>query len=138
MPKKDYMKEMQDDSMRSEKMKSYKAKGMSERDALMKSMVSMKREKKEMEEATPVPVSPSSKDDYPYGLRISLEDDSLEKLGLKEMPEVGKSMKMEAMCKVCGTSSNQSEGDEGPRKRLEIQLTDMKLSPSGKKESKDA
>ena len=135
MSKKDYMKEMQDDSMRSEKIKSYKAKGMSERDALAKSMVSMKMDNKEVEEAGPA--SPSSKKDYPYGLRISLEDDSLEKLGLKEMPEVGKSMKMEAMCKVCGTSSNQSESDEGPRKRLEIQLTDMKLSPTGKKD-KDA
>lgn len=87
-------------------------------------MVSMKKSKAEMKEGD----HPASLGDeeYSYGLEISLDTDSLEKLGIKTLPEVGSEMLMMAKVKVTSISENTREGEE-PYKSVGLQITDMNL-----------
>lgn len=71
---------------------------------------------------------------YPYGLQIRLDKESLEKLGIKKLPEVGKSMKIEATVEVVSVHMNESSL-YGDNKSVELQITDMALS--GGSESED-
>lgn len=63
---------------------------------------------------------------YPYGLRISLDDDSLTKLGITELPKVGSPMHVLAVVEIVSTSDYESK-EGGERKSLELQITDMAL-----------
>lgn len=88
-------------------------------------MVSMKMsaaERKEQTEAIDKPEGPR----YPYGLSISLNEDSLEKLGL-ELPEMGEEMMLVATVKVTGVSANDSE--YGSSKNVSLQITECCLEP---------
>lgn len=70
--------------------------------------------------------------EYPYGLRISLNEDSIEALGLVSMPAIGQKMIVNARVEVVGiTNSKQSNGDE--YKCVDLQITDMDLSPDKQK-----
>lgn len=73
-----------------------------------------------------------SKPTYPYGLQISLNDESLEKLALAELPDVGIQMTLTAKVTVTAVSSNQQQGKDGetmkPNNRVELQITDMDIS----------
>lgn len=66
---------------------------------------------------------------YPYGLCISLEDETLKKLGLDgDLPGVGDIIQFNAIAKVTNVSENEREAtDGGTRKccRVELQITDM-------------
>ena len=109
------------------KMEGLRSKGYSEVDALK--MVSMRKEKKSGEDMPSTsPVEAGSEESYPYGLRLRLENDELEKLGMKELPEVGKTCTITAEGVVESISSNQSKGSEGSRKSVEIQITKMATS----------
>lgn len=97
-------------------------------------MVSMARTpdeaKKEVEKYdAPSPAAVSSVPTYPYGLCISLEDESLEKLGLNgEMPAVGEVLQFCAIAKVTSASLNEREKSDGTKEqccRVELQITDM-------------
>ncbi len=94
-------------------------------------LVNMKQEPEKIDQA----VSPMKSDApaYPYGLQIRLDHKSLEKLGIKELPKVGKSMKLTATVEVCGVSMNESSL-YGENKNLELQITDMALGGSEDKE----
>lgn len=72
---------------------------------------------------------------YPYGLCIDLNDDSLEKLGLTQLPTVGSEMMIQAKVVVTSVSSNQTQGGEAEA-RASLQITDMELV--GKDTSKSA
>ena len=63
---------------------------------------------------------------YPYGLSLHLDDDTLEKLGLKSLPVVGSTMTLQAKVRVTGTNADEKrDGDvEGS---LRLQITDMEL-----------
>lgn len=75
-----------------------------------------------------VSVSGSGGPDYNWGLRISLQDEDLKKLGLGgSLPSAGGILVMGAKCKVVGSSS--SEYDGKARQTLELQITDMELAP---------
>ena len=138
MPKHyDEMEEKKESGLQAEKIRGYKNKGMSERDATIKALVSMKREPSEN---TPTPATSSpSEEEYPYGLRIRLENDDLEKLGIANLPDVGTSMKIHADATVQSVSSNQTKGDEGSKKCVELQITGMQIkgSHSSAEESDD-
>mgnify|MGYP001601861367 CR=1 FL=1 len=127
MPKyEEEMKEKKDDAVKTLKKKAFKNKGMSERDATINSMVSMKRDKTENK---PFPSTAEPyEEDYPYGLRLRLENDDLEKLGLTELPDVGSNMHVMADATVHSVSSNQSNGDPASKKCVELQITGMKLA----------
>lgn len=70
---------------------------------------------------------------YPYGLSISLDDESLEKLEVDVTDlAVGSTMVVVAKVKVSSVSSNQSDG--GPsRQSVSLQITEMCLEPEGAK-----
>jgi hypothetical protein len=70
--------------------------------------------------------SPSDKPEYPYGLTISLDDQSLSNLGMNEMPEIGTIMTLEAKVIVC--SKSQYQNQDGPDNNLSLQITDMALT----------
>jgi len=63
---------------------------------------------------------------YPYGLRISLDNDSLEKLGMEGMPEVGSKSLLYAEVEVTHVSQDEMAGEK-PRKSLGLQITRMTL-----------
>jgi len=63
---------------------------------------------------------------YPWGLCITLNDDSLEKLGVTALPAAGTEVTIVAKAVVTGTSERQTEG-EGTKSSMEMQITDMQL-----------
>lgn len=93
-------------------------------------MINMKMSKEEAKEYTEP--QPSDAPQYPYGLSIDLDDDSLEKLGITELPKVGAEMMITARVVVTSTSSYDTQGGE-PEARVCLQITDMELAgaPTG-------
>lgn len=86
----------------------------------MKNLIDMKRSKADMkEESANTPVS-ESQEQYPYGLRIMLDKDELEKMGMKKLPIIGDEFMIEAMCKVVSVSENASENNETSSVSLQI------------------
>lgn len=85
----------------------------------------MKMSEKESKEYSPETVMAESPK-YPYGLRLSLDEESLAKLGLVELPQVGASMMITAKVEVCSISQYESK-EGGADKRMELQITDMGL-----------
>jgi hypothetical protein len=93
-------------------------------------MKSMKRVKDDNVDE-PVDIDTS---EYPYGLKLHLDNDSLKKLGIEKLPEVGAVMTLTAKVEVADISS--SEGQDGEVHRgVGLQITEMELSSS--KEKKD-
>ncbi len=99
-----------------------KQSGMSERDAVLVSMKRTKSEKKDNDEGG---VS-ITENDYPYGLSVSLEKESLDKLGITTLPEIGDTFTLTAKVKV--TSISESASEDGDTKSASLQITDMKLA----------
>lgn len=72
---------------------------------------------------------------YPYGLSIHLDDDTLAKLGITDLPKVGTSMLAQITVTVTGTSQRATQsGKEGETMRtcVDLQITDMDLAPESK------
>lgn len=94
-------------------------------------MANMKlSEKNQKDYAQPMAVS---KPEYPYGLCICLDEETIAKLGITTLPKVGQAMTMQAKVEVRSVSESNSE-DMGRQRRLELQITDMGLSNSKGKE----
>lgn len=64
--------------------------------------------------------------EYPYGLRISLDDDALEKLGITQLPAVGSKMQLSATVEVCSTSAYSTQEGEAETS-VSLQITAMEL-----------
>ena len=62
---------------------------------------------------------------YPYGLRIYLDKESLSRLGVDSLPELKAKMKLEAMVEVVSVSENQSI--YGDSKNVDLQIVEMAL-----------
>lgn len=71
--------------------------------------------------------SQPSPPEYPWGLSISLGNDELEKLGVDLDDEVcvGDMVHINAMAKV--TSHSLNENEDGPKRRVELQIVFMAL-----------
>jgi len=93
----------------------------------MPKLVSMKSTRAE-QEARYAGMTEPSKDApvYPYGLRVNLDNETMEKLKLRELPEVGKSILVLARADVISVSSNESS-EGGKRESVELQITDLAL-----------
>lgn len=77
------------------------------------------------EYSSPMPIE-SVVNRYPYGLCISLDEDSLKKLNLTESPDVGDMIHLFAMARV--TSMSQNEKSDGTVcQRVELQITHLGL-----------
>lgn len=63
---------------------------------------------------------------YPWGLEINLNDDSLDKLGVKTLPAVGTEVTIVAKATISSTSERSTESD-GNCASMSLQITDMRL-----------
>ena len=85
--------------------------------------------KKEIGDLYPSAPAQSTTSAYPYGLCISLDDETLKKLGLDgDMPTVGESIHGCFVAKVTSVSMNEREKADGSKEqcaRVELQITDM-------------
>jgi hypothetical protein len=87
-------------------------------------LVSMKIEHKE--EPRPAEVMyGSDRPEYPYGLRLHLNEEELKKLGITQLPDVGVEMLISAKVKVCSVNSYSSEN--GEHRGMELQIIEMGL-----------
>lgn len=87
-------------------------------------LVSMKLTPKEKKAESKANAPSGSVSDYAYGLSLRLGADELEKLGLKELPEVGDVFHIEGSAIVQSVSERQStKGDD--HRSVEMQITDL-------------
>lgn len=86
---------------------------------------SMRRTKKEKKH-TPEEVAPMSEEDYPYGLEIRLEEESLEKLGL-DVDDFSIDGKVDLICEGEVTNLNISANTNHSHASVSIQITDMAM-----------
>lgn len=70
---------------------------------------------------------------YPYGLCLHLGKDELDKLDVKDLPEVGTPVMVQAKAFVKSTSAYNTQGD-GKSMSVELQITDMEIMPGEKKD----
>ncbi len=69
---------------------------------------------------------------YPWGLSLNLEDESLKKLGVDTLPEVGVVLSLTAKVTVTSVSARDDQ-DGGKSRSMNLQITDMALGPAPKK-----
>jgi len=72
---------------------------------------------------------------YPWGLCVELNEDALQKLGMKDLPDVDDSMTLTARVVVTSVSSNATT--DGENRRVSLQITDMELGPEQKDSDAD-
>lgn len=95
-------------------------------------LTNMKVEPKADKACDPCMVSPSGEGPrYPYGLCLHLDNETLEKLGLSDLPKIGSKLKLEAVVEVNGISANKSGSGEN-YKSLSLQITDMAVGAEKK------
>lgn len=67
--------------------------------------------------------------DYPYGLCITIDNESLEKLGIP-IPEAGSFVMIQARAKVMNVNQRPDDDDDGsPETTIQLQITDMEVGP---------
>lgn len=87
----------------------------------MKNMKMSSKETKKMMEPSIAENNPR----YPFGLKLNLDNEILEKLGMKTMPELGKTMML--MAKVAVTDMNENKSEGSSYRSLGLQITDMSI-----------
>ena len=88
-------------------------------------MVNMKMSRDEAKEYT-LGAEVDDGPQYPYGLCIRLNDDSLEKLGITSLPKVGTEMTITAKVIVKSVSAYDRMNGEAEQD-VELQITDMEI-----------
>lgn len=68
--------------------------------------------------------------EYPYGLRLMLDNDSLTKLGITDLPAIDTELKVTAMVRVVSVSQHESQGSDQPHRSVDLQIEMMELAPS--------
>lgn len=76
-----------------------------------------------------------TRDDYPWGLRLNLDNDTLKKLGVS-MPAVGTEIMITARAVVKATSTRE-DGNE-KYQNADVQITDMAMGPAQAEQQKSA
>lgn len=72
----------------------------------------------------------SGSPEYPYGLRICLDNESLTKLGITELPPIGAEFKVAALACVVSVSQHESQGSDKPHRSVDLQIEMMQLAPA--------
>lgn len=91
-------------------------------------MVSMKMDAEEAKESMTCDAAPR---EYPYGLEIRLDDDSMAKLGMTTPPPVGTEMVITAKVVVTSASQYQTQGSDAEMSCC-CQITDMEVAPASR------
>ncbi len=99
----------------------------------MKDLKISKKEAKEKSEAMQV-IGSSDQERYPYGLRLDLNNDTLDKLGMTKLPSVGTVLTFEVKSKVIGSRQSATEGSENRSIELQITHIDMETAKEEKAE----
>ncbi len=87
-------------------------------------LVSMKLTPKQSKaESEPTEVT---RPEYPFGLRIRLHEEDLQRLGIKELPAVDLALRVAALTRVVQVSSDESSAG-GAHRSVELQITDLAL-----------
>lgn len=103
----------------------------------MSSMTNMALTKTERKTSTDMAVE-SEKPKYPFGLEVRLDDETLSKLGVEELPKVGMKLILEARV-VVESVSEAERTNRKPQRHVGLQITDMSLSENpGDKQSRHA
>jgi hypothetical protein len=67
--------------------------------------------------------------DYHHGLRVSLDHESMNKVGMSETPKPGTEYRIEAHGRVVSASDSSREGQKSPDRRVEILIHRMGAEP---------
>ena len=91
-------------------------------------LIDLKRSKKEMKKNRDIPET-TNYEKYPYGLKIQLENETLEKfdIDISEF-KIGQKIRVEGIAIVNSIRINQSMGDKAPRKNLSLQIIKLGLA----------
>ncbi len=84
-------------------------------------------------------IGPSS--DYDYGLRITLNERSLDKLGMTSLPRVGSKIRVLVECEVTEVSASSRESMKGSNektRRVELQIQKMDVKPGNAMDALEA
>lgn len=98
-------------------------------------LVNMKMSPEEAKEEYGVPDTGNAPE-YPYGLTLSLCDESMAQLGMTSLPAVGSKVMITAMATVTSTSSD-SRQDGDTEQRVGLQITDMEVKAGEGKSAAD-
>lgn len=63
---------------------------------------------------------------YPWGLQITLDDESLKKLGLKTLPALDEVLEIKCKAQVISISSRK-DGNEDDESSCQLQITEMEV-----------
>lgn len=94
-------------------------------------LVDLKQSKK-AQEAKPVA---QAGEDYPYGLTIHLDHDTLQKLGVKDLPKTGSHVHLHAHAHVQSTEVSDRNGKK--RRHMDLQLRKMAIEASKPEHAND-
>lgn len=84
------------------------------------------------------PVAAADRDPYPWGLCLHLEKEQLDKLGVKELPEVGSEFHFVAVAKVTSVNHSARQGqDENCSVGLQITMMQIALQESAAEEKSE-
>lgn len=105
----------------------------------MQNMVSMKRSKKKREDIEKeISVAAEVEEEYPWGLRLNLNTEELQKLGITADMDISEEVVVVAKAKVIELRKSTSQGTLMSEKKtdmsMELQITDMQIgesSPNG-------
>jgi hypothetical protein len=93
----------------------------------MKHMARSKKERTEMNKPSAI-----GGDKYPYGLRVDLGHEEMQKLGMDSMPKVGDKVHLQSHAHVVSASESSHEGDDEPQRRVSLELRHMAVGPAPK------
>jgi len=65
--------------------------------------------------------------EFPYGLKICLNEETIAMLGLTKLPEIGSTLKMECLVKVCSRGEYTNDVEKKVYRNLDLQITDMEI-----------
>lgn len=97
----------------------------------LESLPSMKLTGSEQEKMA-TPTAMTDKPEYHYGLQLTLNGETLDKLGIEELLPVGSEKAIYAKAVVTAVSQNEVEGQK-PNRSMTLQITNMACYPAGKK-----
>ena len=74
---------------------------------------------------------------YPWGLQLNLDGDTLEKLGVEDLPKVGDYITIVGLCCVKSVSQTSRDDDEDERRSVSLQIEKMRLGGDGDNDDDD-